>query len=348
MKRTNWLEELLTSLPPALEKPPEGDPDPWSFHPDRDSLADMIEALEILCRYDIHCIDRDDEHYERMADGLAWLRIAVGLDFSDLQARWNEIDLIPVEKHVSDKYLDNPRGVFACLDQIRLAYIVGADLAAIAMCRTTAELLIRRHYASDIPDADDSEKTGLTSLISQVQARPKLEFLRKPIPLIDKVQYANKILHARMLGGNVQEIRGHDQLLVRSWLKLLEQMIEEAPPGSPDSLPSPVPSLTHIIDAIERIRSETAGVSQEAFEADWRKRWLVERGVEIISEASRHLSEELKARYPKIPWEDVAGIGNKLRYHYDHIKPDVLWNVARSDLRPLETACRKELATAGV
>jgi hypothetical protein len=39
------------------------------------------------------------------------------------------------------------------------------------------------------------------------------------------------------------------------------------------------------------------GVSIEAFEADWRKPWLVERGVEIISEASRHLTDELKSRY---------------------------------------------------
>jgi hypothetical protein len=40
------------------------------------------------------------------------------------------------------------------------------------------------------------------------------------------------------------------------------------------------PRLTDILDAIERIRAEMAGVSIEAFEADWRKRWLVERGVE--------------------------------------------------------------------
>jgi len=53
-----------------------------------------------------------------------------------------------------------------------------------------------------------------------------------------------------------------------------------------------------------------AGVTLEAFEPDKRKRWLVERGIEIISEASRHLSDELKARHPQIPWPKVAGIGN--------------------------------------
>jgi uncharacterized protein with HEPN domain len=56
---------------------------------------------------------------------------------------------------------------------------------------------------------------------------------------------------------------------------------------------SPAPRLTDILDAIERIHAEMAGVTIDAFEADWRKRWLVERGVEIISEASRRLPEGL-------------------------------------------------------
>lgn len=102
--------------------------------------------------------------------------------------------------------------------------------------------------------------------------------------------------------------------------------------------------LADIIDAIEHIRSETAGVTLDAFEADWRKRWLVERGVEIVSEASRHLTDELKVRHPEIPWPKVAGIGNVLRHEYERIAPDVLWSVARDDLPPLEKVCREELA----
>jgi hypothetical protein len=48
-----------------------------------------------------------------------------------------------------------------------------------------------------------------------------------------------------------------------------------------------VPRLTDIIEAIEHIRTEMTDVTLDAFECDWRKRWIVERGVEIISEASR-------------------------------------------------------------
>jgi uncharacterized protein with HEPN domain len=106
---------------------------------------------------------------------------------------------------------------------------------------------------------------------------------------------------------------------------------------------SPIARLTDIMDAIELIRSEMEGVTLEAFETDRRKRWLVERGIEIISEASRRLPADMKARHTEIPWPKVAGIGNVLRHDYQDVASDVLWHVARDNLPPLETVCRGEL-----
>ncbi|KJU82012.1 protein containing DUF86 [Candidatus Magnetobacterium bavaricum] len=108
--------------------------------------------------------------------------------------------------------------------------------------------------------------------------------------------------------------------------------------------PSPVPRLTDIIEAIELISSEMDGVTPRDFEPDRRKRWLIERGIEIISEASRHLPAELKARHPDIPWPSVATIGNVIRHDYGHVAHSVLWYVVRDDLPPLEKVCREELA----
>ena len=107
-----------------------------------------------------------------------------------------------------------------------------------------------------------------------------------------------------------------------------------------------IPRLLDIIDASEFIRNETADMTLEAFEHDRRKRWSVERGIEIISEASRRLSDGLKARHPNIPWPKVAGIGNVLRHEYEDVSPPVLWKVAREDLAVLEAVCREELAAA--
>jgi uncharacterized protein with HEPN domain len=66
--------------------------------------------------------------------------------------------------------------------------------------------------------------------------------------------------------------------------------------------------------------------------------------VEIISEASRHVTGELRARYPEIPWSKVAGIGNVLRHDYESIAAPVMWKLVQDDLMPLERVCREELA----
>jgi uncharacterized protein with HEPN domain len=106
---------------------------------------------------------------------------------------------------------------------------------------------------------------------------------------------------------------------------------------------SPIPRLTDIIEAIERVNGVLADISLEVFENDWQRRWLVERGVEIISEASRHLPDDLKTRNREIPWQKVAGIGNVLRHDYESIAAAVLWKLVLADLPTLERACRSEL-----
>jgi uncharacterized protein with HEPN domain len=102
--------------------------------------------------------------------------------------------------------------------------------------------------------------------------------------------------------------------------------------------------LVDIIEAIELIRAELTAVTIQAFKTERRKQWLVERGLEIISEASRRLPQTTKARHPIIPWSKVAGIGNILRHDYEHIAYDVLWRVVHDDRPTLERVCRQELA----
>jgi uncharacterized protein with HEPN domain len=107
-----------------------------------------------------------------------------------------------------------------------------------------------------------------------------------------------------------------------------------------------VPRLADIIEAVERIRFVTAGRTIADFKADWQAQWVVERGVEILSEASRHLPEDLKFRHPDVPWKKIAGIGNVIRHDYQRVSPAILWELAENHLAQLDDVCRAELAIA--
>jgi uncharacterized protein with HEPN domain len=65
--------------------------------------------------------------------------------------------------------------------------------------------------------------------------------------------------------------------------------------------------LEHILESIAGVRGVMAGLSFEGYSASWMARSAVERGVEIISEASRRIPDEVKALEPEIDW----------RYHWD-------------------------------
>jgi uncharacterized protein with HEPN domain len=67
-------------------------------------------------------------------------------------------------------------------------------------------------------------------------------------------------------------------------------------------------------------------------------RFIVQRAIEIISEATRRLPEELKAAKPEIEWRSVAGIGNVLRHECHSISDRVVWDVVQAELPLLKTA----------
>ena len=99
--------------------------------------------------------------------------------------------------------------------------------------------------------------------------------------------------------------------------------------------------IGHILEAIANIAADIAGHDFESFRNDRRARQLVERNLEIVSEASRRLPDALKRNEPDIPWKAIAGIGNVLRHDYHQSYPTVLWETCRKDLEPLKSAVQR-------
>jgi uncharacterized protein with HEPN domain len=98
--------------------------------------------------------------------------------------------------------------------------------------------------------------------------------------------------------------------------------------------------LDDMLGEISAIRDATRGVSFDAFEAAWPLRRAVERGLEIISEASRALPDDLKALSPDLPWRQIADLGNLLRHEYQRVEPRIIWTIVQEKPDPLEATPR--------
>jgi uncharacterized protein with HEPN domain len=99
----------------------------------------------------------------------------------------------------------------------------------------------------------------------------------------------------------------------------------------------------HILLAIQF----TSGIDYESFRNDTRTVFAVIRCLEIVSEASRRLPDELKARHPSIPWRDIAGAGNVYRHDYEDVAAKLVWDTVQLALPPLQAAIAQEIERVG-
>jgi uncharacterized protein with HEPN domain len=102
--------------------------------------------------------------------------------------------------------------------------------------------------------------------------------------------------------------------------------------------------LRHIQDAIAKVQALTAHNDFSAYRADWVVRDAVERNLERLSEASRHIPASLKARHGGIRWRAIAGLGNVLRHEYPTVVDERIWEIVTDDLASLKHAVDRMLA----
>jgi uncharacterized protein with HEPN domain len=76
---------------------------------------------------------------------------------------------------------------------------------------------------------------------------------------------------------------------------------------------------------------------------DTRTVYAVTRCLEIISEASRRLPDEIKMRHPPIAWKAMAGAGNVYRHEYEDVAAQLVWDTSQLALPPLRDVIAQEL-----
>ena len=93
--------------------------------------------------------------------------------------------------------------------------------------------------------------------------------------------------------------------------------------------------LLDILDAIEQVQKYTSR-GRAVFETDELVQVWVVHHLQIIGEAVRALSEELKRAHPEIPWPVIVAMRNIIVHEYFIYDLNEAWKVAENDLADLK------------
>ena len=95
--------------------------------------------------------------------------------------------------------------------------------------------------------------------------------------------------------------------------------------------------LKDINASIESIEKFIQGMTFDQFLNDDKTSSAVIRKFEIIGEASKSIPEELKKKYPQIPWKDIAGMRDKLIHAYSKVDLSLVWKTIHKRLPELKS-----------
>jgi uncharacterized protein with HEPN domain len=85
----------------------------------------------------------------------------------------------------------------------------------------------------------------------------------------------------------------------------------------------------------------------DTFTGDDKTVFAVIRALEIVGEAAKRVPQDVRDRYPDVPWRSIAGMRDKLIHEYMVVNLAVVWKTATEDLPQLAPAIRNILLEMG-
>ena len=103
-------------------------------------------------------------------------------------------------------------------------------------------------------------------------------------------------------------------------------------------------ALYDIRDNIVLAQEFVVGLDHASFVKSRRDVYAVTRAIEIVSEASKKLPDEVRTRHPHRPWRDIRDVGNFYRHQYDNVAESYVWRTVQEHLPPLLAVVLSEIA----
>ncbi len=94
-------------------------------------------------------------------------------------------------------------------------------------------------------------------------------------------------------------------------------------------------SLWDMVQAIKLIQEFVSPLSYEEYLKSRRDQMAVERGLEILGEAARRVSEPFQQAHPEIDWRNTIGLRNVIAHRYEQVQQDRIWAIVTVDLNRL-------------
>ena len=94
--------------------------------------------------------------------------------------------------------------------------------------------------------------------------------------------------------------------------------------------------LQHIVDAIGEIESYVSNTDFQQFLDNSMKRFACIKQLEVIGEASNHVSDEVKIRFSQVEWAQIVGMRNVFVHEYFGVDSNLVWEIIINDLPDLK------------
>jgi len=93
--------------------------------------------------------------------------------------------------------------------------------------------------------------------------------------------------------------------------------------------------LLHMRDAIRDARSHVSGMRLQAFLEDKKTQDAAVRQLEVLGEAAKRVSMDIRLANPRMPWKKTAGMRDRLIHDYGDVDLLVVWETIKNDLPAL-------------